>query len=64
MITIILQLLIVAIVLGLVCWLVTQIPGIQPFAQIIRVVCIVLFVIWVIYVLMGLIGGTHLNLTR
>jgi hypothetical protein len=59
MITILLQLLIIAIVLGLVVWLVGQVPFIAPFARIIQVVCIVIFVIYVIYILMGLLGGVH-----
>jgi hypothetical protein len=57
MIATLLYLVIAAIILGLVCWLVQQIPGIQPFAHIIYVVCVVIFVIIVIYVLVGLLGG-------
>lgn len=60
MIMLILQLVIAAIVLGLIIWLVQQIPGVAEFAQIIRVVCIVIFVIYCIYVLMSLLGGGHL----
>jgi cation transporter-like permease len=56
MITLLLQLIIVAIVLGLIAWLVSQIPFLAPYAQIIRVVCICVFVIYVIYILMGLLG--------
>jgi len=52
MIAIVLQLLVVALILGLVCWLTTQVPGVAPFARIVQVVCIVLFIIYVIYVLM------------
>jgi hypothetical protein len=59
MITLLLQLLIVAIVVGLVIWLVEQIPGVQPFANIIRVVAICIFVIYLIYILMGFVGGFH-----
>jgi hypothetical protein len=56
MITLLLELVIVAIVLGLIIWLVQQIPGVAPFANIIRIVCICIFIIYVIYILMGLIG--------
>jgi hypothetical protein len=52
-----LYLIIAAIILGLIVWLVQQIPGVQPFAHIIYVVCVVIFVIIVIYVLVGLLGG-------
>jgi hypothetical protein len=57
MIALIIQLLIIAVVLGLVIWLVEQIPGVAPFANIIRVVAIVIFVIYLLYILMGLVGG-------
>jgi VIT1/CCC1 family predicted Fe2+/Mn2+ transporter len=56
MLSLLLQLVIAAIVLGLVWWLVAQIPPMAPFAHIIQVVCIVIFVIYVIYILMGLVG--------
>jgi hypothetical protein len=56
MITLLLELVIVAIVLGLIIWLVQQIPGVAPFANIIRIVCICIFIIYVIYILMGLMG--------
>jgi len=56
MITILLQLIIAAVVLGLVIWLLQQIPGVAPFANIIRVVAICIFVIYVIYILMELLG--------
>jgi uncharacterized membrane protein YesL len=64
MLGILLQLIIVAIILGLVIWLVQQIPGVAPFANIIRVVCIVLFIIWILYILMGLVSGGHLPALR
>jgi hypothetical protein len=57
MITILFQLIIAALILGLVIWLAQQIPGFGQFAGIIRVVAIVIFVIWIIYILMGLMGG-------
>lgn len=62
MLVLLLQLVIVALVLGLICWVVTQVPMLGPFAQIIRVVCVVIFVIYVIYLLMGLLGGVHTHL--
>ena len=57
MITLLLQLVIVAIILGLVVWLVSQVPFLAAFAQIIRVVAIVLFIVYILYILMSLIGG-------
>lgn len=59
MISILLQLVIAALIVGLIIWLCTQLPFLQPFANIIRMVAIVLFIIWVIYLLMGFIphGG-------
>lgn len=56
MITALLWLVIVALILGLIYWVTTQIPFLAPFAHIIRVICIVIFVIYVIYLLMGLLG--------
>jgi uncharacterized membrane protein len=60
MITLLLYLVIAAIVLGLVIWLVQQIPGVAPFANIIRVVAICIFVIYCIYLLMELLGSGHI----
>jgi hypothetical protein len=57
MIVLILQLVIIAIFLGLVCWLVAQIPFMAPYANIIRVICICLFVVYILYILMGAVGG-------
>jgi len=56
MITLIVHILIAAIIVGLLLWLLTQIPFFAPFAQIIRVVVVVLFVIWVILQLLPLLG--------
>lgn len=61
MIAIVLQLVIVALVLGLICWLVGQLPFFAPFARIIQVVALVLFVIWVIYILLGFVGAGHIS---
>jgi len=57
LIAILLQLIIAAIIIGLVLWLITQIPGVAPFANIVRVVAICLFVIYVIYLLYGILTG-------
>ena len=56
MITLIVHILIAAIIVGLLLWLLTQIPFFAPFAQIIRVVVVTLFVIWVILQLLPLLG--------
>ena len=60
MIILLLQLLIVALVLGLIWWVCTQLPFLAPFAHIIQVICVVIFVIYVIYLLMGL-AGIHVH---
>jgi hypothetical protein len=56
MIAALLYLVIVALILGLIYWVTTQVPFLQPFAHIIRVICVVIFVIYCIYLLMGLAG--------
>lgn len=61
MITSLIYLLIVAIILGLIWWVTTQVPFLAPFANIIRVVCVVIFVIYVLYFLAGL-AGVHVPL--
>jgi len=61
LITIILQLLIVAVILGAILWLAGYIPGIGQFLPIIRGVAIILFIIYVLYILMGFVGGGHLG---
>lgn len=61
MITGLIYLLIVAIILGLIYWIATQVPFLAPFANIIRVVCVVVFVIYVLYFLAGL-AGVHVPL--
>jgi hypothetical protein len=62
MIALLVQLLIVAIICGLIVWLCTQIPFIAPYANIIRVVAICLFVVYVLYLLGGILGGLHPSL--
>ena len=52
------QLVIVLIVVGLLLWIVQQIPGLDPaIVRIIRVVVIVGVCIWLIYFLLGFSGG-------
>lgn len=63
MITGLIYLVIVAIILGLIYWVCTQVPFLAPFANIIRVICVVIFVIYVLYFLAGLVG-VHVPITR
>jgi cation transporter-like permease len=58
MITTLLYLVIAAIVCGVIIWLISQIPGVAPFANIIRVVVICVFVIYCIYLLINILNGT------
>jgi hypothetical protein len=55
-ITLIIHILVAAIIVGLLLWLLTQIPFFAPYAQIVRVVVLVLFVIWLILQLVPLLG--------
>ena len=64
MIILLLQLLIVALILGLAVWLVSQIPGAAPFAHIVQVVCIVIFVVYILYLLMSFVSSGHLPALR
>ena len=57
MIAALLQLIIAAIVCGVIVYLLQLIPGVAPFAQAIRVVVIAIFVIWMILILYGLLTG-------
>ena len=50
------QIIIVLIVVGLLLWVVTQIPMDAAIARIIRVVVIVAVCIWLLYVLAGVAG--------
>lgn len=59
MLVILLELLIAAIVLGVVIWLVSQIPGVAPYANIIRVVVFAVFIIYIIWILIGILNGGH-----
>lgn len=60
MIVALLWLVIVALILGLIYWVTTQVPFLAPFSNIIKVICVVIFVIYVIYFLMGFLGGGHI----
>lgn len=50
------QILIVLIIVGLLLWIVQQIPMDATIARIIRVVVVVLVLIWLLYVLVGVVG--------
>lgn len=56
------QLVIALVVIGLLLWVVQQIPMDPAIARIIRVVVIVLTVIWLLYVLTGAAGGLSTGL--
>ena len=51
------EILIGAIVLGLIFWILSLIPLPDPFSRIVRVVLVVIVAIWLIYILAGLIPG-------
>jgi hypothetical protein len=57
MIALLFQLIIAAIVCGVILYLINLVPGVAPFAQAIRVVVIAIFVIWLLYILFGMLGG-------
>jgi hypothetical protein len=59
MITLIVHILIAAIIVGLLLWILSQIPTFAPFAHIVRIVIIVLFAIWLIWQLLPLLGGHY-----
>lgn len=56
MIDFLIYFLVLCIVLGLVWWIITQLPLPEPFGRIARVVFIVVAVILLIYLLLGLVG--------
>lgn len=66
MLAILFQLLIAAVVVGVILYLLQLIPGIDPpIIQVIRVVIIAAFIIYILYVLYGLVaGGPHPALPR
>ena len=51
------QIVIVLVVVGLMLWVIQQIPMDAAIARIIRVVVIVFVVLWLLTVLMGVFGG-------
>ena len=59
MLTILLQLVIAAIICGVILYLIGLIPGVAPFAQAIRVVIIAFFVIWLIYLIYSMVVAGH-----
>jgi hypothetical protein len=52
-----LQVIIGLVIVGLVLWVVSQIPMDPTIARIIRVVVIVFVSVWLLYLLIGLLGG-------
>lgn len=51
------QIVVALVIVGLLLWVVTQIPMDPAIARIIRVVVIVFVVIWLLYLLVGMFGG-------
>jgi hypothetical protein len=51
------QVVVVLIIVGLILWVITQIPMDATIARIIRVVVIVCVCIWLLYVLLGVTGS-------
>jgi hypothetical protein len=65
MISLLINLLILCIVVGLLYWILLQIPLPDPFGRIARVVLIVIAVIALIYMLLGIAdGGVGVRLLR
>ena len=56
MIALIIHILIVAIIVGLLLWVLETIPVFVPYRQIIRIVVIVLFALWLVIQLLPLAG--------
>ena len=52
-----LQVIVALVIVGLVLWVVSQIPMDPTIAKIIRVVVIVFVSIWLLYLVIGLLGG-------
>lgn len=57
MLSLLVTVLVMAIILGLIWWILTVLPLPAPIAQIIRVVVVVIFIVWLIYLLLPLAGG-------
>lgn len=62
MIALLLQLVIVAIVCGLIVWLCVQIPFVAPYAHIIRTIVLCLFIIYCLYLLINLVSHAQFYL--
>ncbi len=60
MITLLVNLLVLVLVIGLIWWLLTQLPLPEPFGQAARIIFAVIAVIMVIYLLVGLPGEAGL----
>ena len=56
MIALIIHILIVAIIVGLLLWVLETIPVFVPYRQIVRIVVIVLFALWLVIQLLPLAG--------
>jgi hypothetical protein len=59
MIVLLLQLIIVAVILGAILMIASLIPGIQPFLSVIRILVICVFIVYCLYILIALLGGGH-----
>lgn len=55
------QLVVVLVVLGLVYWLLMQLPIAEPFRSVIKVVVIIFLILWLLS-LVGLLPGTRIRL--
>lgn len=62
MLALLINILILCIIVGVVWWVLTQIPLPEPFSWIVRVVVVVIACIALIYMLQGLAGGSVLRL--
>lgn len=58
------EIIIVLIVIGLLLWVVQQIPMDATIARIIRVVIIVIVCIWLLYLLVGFLPNSGFSLRR
>jgi hypothetical protein len=52
-----LQVIVVLVIVGLLLWILSQIPMDPTIAKIVRVVIIVAVCIWLLYLLVGMLGG-------
>jgi hypothetical protein len=63
MINSLIQLLIIALVCGVIWWIMDWLPVPEPFNKIVKVVTVVVFLIVVIYILLG-ISGVRMDVPR